>query len=82
MQFLSWLFGGGSGAAKEPEKSEDEAPVVSTAAKQPIKGSTTGTVVRWDPQLSLSKTFVLGLIVLAAKVDLRGTHTELRHWWV
>ena len=46
MQFLSWLFGSGNGSPKEPEKSQEEAPVVSKAAVQPVKGSTTGTIVR------------------------------------
>ena len=71
MQFLSWLFGGGSGSPKEPEKSEDVAPAVSKAATQPIKGSTTGTIERYDDEedrVSLLLASLLGLIVHVRRI--------------
>ena len=79
MQFLSWLFGGGNGSPKEPEKSEDEAPVVSKAATQPIKGSTTGTIVRYDDE----QDRVSLLMGLSARFDCarKADHAAHRASW-
>ncbi|CAL5221808.1 g4064 [Coccomyxa viridis] len=60
MQFLSWLFGSGNGSPKEPEKSQEEAPVVSKAAVQPVKGSTTGTIVRSDGKIACGYSVMRG----------------------
>ena len=77
MQFLSWLFGGGSGSPKEPEKSEDEAPAVSKAATQPIKGSTTGTIVRYDEKQARVSLLLASLLGLIAQMWQTMRHARL-----
>ena len=66
MQFLSWLFGGGSGSPKEPEKSEDEAPAVSK-----------GTIVRYDEKQARVSLLLASLLGLIAQMWQTMRHARL-----